>query len=329
MNFSIIIPVYNRPDEIKELLQSLVNQLNMGFEVIIIEDGSTITCEDICNKYADKLYIKYYFKTNSGRSETRNFGMQRADGDYFFIFDSDVILPPHYFKTVREILLSNYVDCFGGRDDAGKNFSLLQKAVNYSMTSFFTTGGIRSGKVNPEKYTPRSFNMGFSRQVFETIGGYKNMIGEDIDLSIRIKNAGFKIAYFKDAYVFHKRRVNLKKYYKQVNTFGKGRIILSRIYKNSLKLVHLLPIFFVLGTFFLLFLLLFCFISPYFLFSLIPLFTLSFLFFFDSAIKNKSIKIGLLSIVTSFTQIFAYGLGEISEILTGKATKKTQEENYK
>ena len=329
MKLSIIVPVFNRPEEIEELLTSLVNQTDSDFQLVIVEDGSTITCEDVCKKFSDKINIKYFYKPNTGRSDTRNYGMERAEGDYFIIFDSDVILPNHYIKTVRTLLTNNYADCFGGRDDAGQNFSPLQKAVNYSMTSFFTTGGIRAGKINLKSYHPRSFNMGFSRAVFETVGGYKNMIGEDIDLSIRIKAKNFKVDYFEDAYVYHKRRVSIKKYFKQVKTFGKGRIILSRMYKNTLKLIHLLPMFFVLSCFALVLLSTLSFLSPYFLLSLLPILFLAVLLFVDSSIRNLSIKIGFLSVITSFVQLFGYGLGEISEVFTGKAMKKTQEENYR
>ncbi|MDR0829428.1 MAG: glycosyltransferase [Prevotellaceae bacterium] len=321
--FSLIIPVFNRPDEIDELLQSLENQTDKDFEVLIVEDGSAVKCDEICKKYFEKLDLKYFFKQNSGRSETRNYGMERANGNYFLIFDSDVILPVHYIETVRRCLSENYVDCFGGRDDADKNFTDLQKAVNYAMTSFFTTGGIRGGTKKSEKFSPRSFNMGLSREVFEKVGGYKNMIGEDIDLSIRVLDAGFKTTLFKDAYVFHKRRVSLKSFFRQVNTFGKGRVILGKIHKNSLKIVHILPSIFVIGT---IFLLLLSFFNALFL---LPILFFILLIFVDAAIKNRSTKIGFLSVIASFTQLFGYGLGMLSEIFTGKAAKKTQEENYK
>ena len=325
IQFSIIIPVFNRPDEVNELLKSLTLQSDHDFEVVIVEDGSTIPCEDICKKYAEQLNIKYLFKPNSGRSETRNYGMERASGNYFIIYDSDCIIPPHYFETVRKFLSENYVDCYGGPDNADDTFSDMQKAINYSMTSFFTTGGIRGGTKNTEKFTPRSFNMGIAKEVFEKVGGYKNMIGEDIDLSIRIKKAGFKTTLLKEAYVYHKRRLSLKKFFRQVNAFGKGRILLYHIHKESLKLVHLLPLFFVLGNAFLVLLSL-IFLNPYFL---LPIALYIVLLFIDSWIKNKKIFIALASILTAYTQLFGYGLGMGEEILTGKASKKTQEELYK
>jgi len=322
--FSIIIPVYNRPDEVEELLESLVKQTDKGFEVLIVEDGSTIRCEEVCKKYENLLTLRYFYKPNSGRSETRNFGMQRALGNYFVIFDSDCIIPPAYFEMVRKNISDNFVDCYGAPDDADKSFSNMQKAINYAMTSFLTTGGIRGATKQKEKFSPRSFNMGISKEVFEKIGGYKNMIGEDIDMSIRIKDAGFKTTLIKEAFVFHKRRINLKKFYKQVNTFGKGRVLLHRMHKGSLKMVHLLPMLFVLGNLGLVLLSL-LFFSPIFL---VPtaLFTIS--LFVESLIKNKNITIALLSVLTSYIQLFGYGFGFLSELITKKATKSTQEELY-
>jgi len=325
LDFSIIVPVYNRPDEIDELLQSLVNQTDKNFEVLIIEDGSKISCEHICKKYYEFLNLKYFFKENSGRSQTRNYGMERASGNYFLIFDSDCILPKQYIETVRKKLTNNYVDCFGGPDSADSNFSDMQKSINYSMTSFFTTGGIRGGTTNSGKFSPRSFNMGISKDVFQKIGGYKNMIGEDIDLSIRIKAAGFKTALIKDAFVFHKRRVNLKSFFRQVNTFGKGRILLNKLHKGSLKTVHLLPVCFVLGHILLLILALI--IKNLYILSPILLFVI--VIFLDSLLKNRSVKIAAFSILTSYTQLFGYGLGMLSEFFTKKASRKTQEELYK
>lgn len=321
--FSIIIPVFNRPDEVDELLASLTRQTDKGFEVLVIEDGSTIPCEEICRKYEEQLDLHYYFKPNSGRSETRNFGMERASGDWFVIYDSDVIVPPHYIATVRAELKKNPVDCYGGPDAADASFSDIQKAINYSMTSFMTTGGIRGATKNKAKFSPRSFNMGISRKCFETVGGYKNMIGEDIDLSIRIQQAGFKTTLIPEAYVFHKRRVDLRKFFRQVNTFGKGRVLLGEIHPGSLKIVHLLPAAFVLGN---IALVLLAFWSPWFLLP-IGIYVLG--LFIESLVKNKSVKIALLSIVAAYIQLFGYGTGFLGECITHKARKAKQEELYK
>ena len=321
--FSIIIPVFNRPDEVDELLASLTRQTDKGFEVLVIEDGSTIPCDEICRKYEEQLDLHYYFKPNSGRSETRNFGMERASGDWFVIYDSDVIVPPHYIATVRAELKKNPVDCYGGPDAADASFSDVQKAINYSMTSIMTTGGIRGATKNKAKFSPRSFNMGISRKCFETVGGYKNMIGEDIDLSIRIQQAGFKTTLIPEAYVYHKRRVDLRKFFRQVNTFGKGRVLLGEIHPGSLKIVHLLPAAFVLGN---IALVLLAFWSPWFLLP-IGIYILG--LFIESLVKNKSIKIALLSIVAAYMQLFGYGTGFLGECITHKARKAKQEELYK
>ena len=307
--FSIIVPVYNRPDEVDELLASLCQQTDKGFEVLIIEDGSKVPCKDVCDKYAKQLDLTYYFKPNSGRSETRNYGMDRAKGDWFIIYDSDVIVPPQYIATVRAELAKTDVDCYGGPDAADDSFSDVQKAINYSMTSIMTTGGIRGATKNKEKFSPRSFNMGISRKCYEKVGGYKNMIGEDIDMSIRIKDAGFKTTLIPEAYVYHKHRVSLKKFFWQVNTFGKGRVLLGTMHPGSLKLVHLMPAAFVIGNIA---------IGVY----ILGLFT-------ESLIKNKSVKIACLSVVTAYTQLFGYGTGFINEFVTRRASKATQEELYK
>jgi glycosyltransferase involved in cell wall biosynthesis len=323
--FSVIIPVFNRPDEIEELLESLAHQTDKGFEVLVVEDGSAVPCEEVCKNYESQLTLRYFFKPNSGRSETRNYGMERAAGNYFVIYDSDCIIPLTYFEIVRKALTKNYVDCYGGPDNADHSFSNMQKAINYSMTSLMTTGGIRGATKQKEKYSPRSFNMGISREVFEKTGGYKNMIGEDIDLSIRIKAVGFKTTLIKEAYVFHKRRISVKKFYKQVNTFGKGRVLLHRLHKGSLKAVHTFPMFFVLGNFALT-LLSIIFLNSLFL---LPITGYILALFVESFIKNKSVIIAFMSIITSYVQLFGYGLGFLGELFSGKAGRKKQEELYK
>lgn len=337
--FSIIIPVYNRPDEVAELLESLSKQTDKGFEVLVIEDGSSVPCEEICKQYEKQLDLHYYFKPNSGRSETRNYGIARATGDWFIIYDSDVIVPPQYIATVRaELAKQPEVNCYGGPDAADASFSDVQKAINYSMTSIMTTGGIRGATKNKAKFSPRSFNMGISRKCFETVGGYKNMIGEDIDLSIRIQQAGFKTTLISEAYVYHKRRVDLKKFFRQVNTFGKGRVLLGELHPGSTKLVHLLPAAFVLGNSALVLaaiaLLVISLVTKAFspwwaLLCLAPIALYVLGIFTESLIKNKSLKIAFLSIATAYMQLFGYGTGFLGECLTHKARKKKQEELYK
>lgn len=337
--FSIVIPVYNRPDEVAELLESLSKQTDKGFEVLVIEDGSSVPCEEICKQYEKQLDLHYYFKPNSGRSETRNYGIARATGDWFIIYDSDVIVPPQYIATVRaELAKQPEVNCYGGPDAADSSFSDVQKAINYSMTSIMTTGGIRGATKNKAKFSPRSFNMGISRKCFETVGGYKNMIGEDIDLSIRIQQAGFKTTLISEAYVYHKRRVDMKKFFRQVNTFGKGRVLLGELHPGSTKLVHLLPAAFVLGNSALVLaaiaLLVISLVTKAFspwwaLLCLAPIALYVLGIFTESLIKNKSLKIAFLSIATAYMQLFGYGTGFLGECLTHKARKKKQEELYK
>lgn len=329
--FSIIVPVYNRPDEVDELLQSLTRQTDKGFEVLIIEDGSSVPCEEVCRKYADCLDLHYYFKPNSGRSETRNYGIERATGDWFIIYDSDIIVPPQYIATVRSELAKHPVDCYGGPDAADNSFSDVQKAINYSMTSFMTTGGVRGGTKNKKKFSPRSFNMGISRRCFEKVGGYKNMIGEDIDLSIRIQQAGFETTLIPEAYVYHKRRVDLKKFFRQVNTFGRGRVLLAEMHPGSLKLVYMLPALFVIGHIVLLLaaLALAFYDWRWALAALSPLALYVIGIFCESLIKNRSLKIAFLSVATAYIQTFGYGLGFLGECITHKARKAKQEELYK
>lgn len=324
ISISIIVPVYNRPDEIRELLDSLVRQTDSEFEVLVVEDGSRIPCEDVCESFKDKLNIKYFFKPDTGRSDTRNFGMEHASGNYFIIFDDDCIMPEQYVATVKDYLQKDYVDCFGGPDNADSSFTVVQKAINYSMTSVMTTGGIRGATKNVDNFSPRSFNMGLSKTCFKTVGGFKNMIGEDIDMSFRIREAGFKSRLFPKAYVFHKRKIDFKKFYRQVYTFGRGRLLLNKLHPGSLKIVHLLPSCFVLGNVFLV-------VMALFLKSwlwILPLLVYILCLFLDSLFRNKSIKVAALSIVAAYVQLFGYGLGFIDEVLTHKSMKKTQEELY-
>lgn len=304
MRYSIIIPVYNRPDEVDELLMSLVEQHFQDFEVIIVEDGSSVPCKNIVDQYTNWLDIKYYSKSNSGPGQTRNYGAERSKGDYLIILDSDVILPNTYLNAVEQELTVEPSDAFGGPDRAHHSFTDIQKAINYSMTSFFTTGGIRGGKKKMDKFYPRSFNMGVRREVYEMLKGFSNMrFGEDIDFSIRIFNGGYKCRLFPDAWVYHKRRTDLKKFFKQVHNSGIARINLFKKYPNSLKLVHLLPAAFTLGVVILLFGALFCW------YSLLPLFFYALLVCFDSSIQNRSILIGLYSVAASFIQLIGYGTG--------------------
>jgi glycosyltransferase involved in cell wall biosynthesis len=305
LRFSIIVPVYNRPDETDELLASLSGQRSKSFEIILVEDGSSMPSDKIVDKYTEQLDIRYITKPNTGRSDSRNVGMKNASGNYFIFFDSDCIIPSHYFETLEKDLENGYADCFGGPDNAHESFSDIQKAINYAMTSFWTTGGIRGGKINMEKFTPRTFNMGFSRDVYDAVGGFKDMFGEDIDLSMRIRSAGFSTKLYRNAFVYHKRRGNLQKFYRQVYIFGIARINLYKLYPQALKPVHTLPALFTLGSIMLLAASL---LSAYFLFPFIA-FTL--LLFVDSMAHCKNIRVAFLSVIACYIQLYGYGLGFI------------------
>lgn len=311
--FSVIVPVYNRIGEVRDLIESLLVQTSKDFETIIVEDGSTEPCREVVEDAAVRgLDVKYYYKENEGRSIARNYGLERATGDYFVFFDSDCVIPPDYFRTLAaELDRRKDLDCFGGPDAAHESFTPTQKAINYSMTSFLTTGGIRGGKIKLEKFVPRTFNMGFSRRVYERVGGFREMFSEDIDMSTRIRKAGFNIGLIRETPVWHKRRVDLKKFFRQVYVFGMSRITLKLLYPDSLKAVHLLPAAFVLGT--LALLLLGIFVSPWWLLPLGFYFLAVFIF---ALFATKSLKIALLSIPAAIIQLGGYGLGFIKAFFT-------------
>lgn len=316
--YSIIIPVYNRPDEVDELLASLTRQSYTNFEVLIIEDGSNKPCEEIVNLYVDRLDIQYFYKENSGQGFSRNYGYERARGEYFIVFDSDCLIPKHYFAAVEKQLDSDFLDAFGGPDRADESFTITQKAINQSMTSFFTTGGIRGRKKHAGTYHPRSFNMGISREVFEKTEGYNlSKKGEDIDFSIRIIEAGFKVGLIEEAFVYHKRRTSLSQFYKQLHFFGRARINVNRLHPGELKLVHLFPLFFTLGI------PLVAVLTPtvpelgrlglsvYLLYFL--------LIFIEGTIRNRSIVVGVVGVFASIVQFTAYAGGMVEEIFNKKS----------
>lgn len=306
LEFSIIVPVYNRPQEINELLESLKWQdFQDGFEVIIVEDGSSNSSKDIVKKYSEKLNLQYFYKENSGAGASRNYGMQRANGNYFIILDSDVIVPPHYLSEVKKALINNYTDAFGGADDAHESFTNLQKAINYSMTSVLTTGGIRGKKKSVGKFQPRSFNLGLSNKAFKKTEGFSKMkTGEDIDLTFRLWKNEFETQLIEKAFVYHKRRSTIKQFFKQTYAFGTARPILNKKYPETAKLTYWLPSLFLIGFDISLIFLLFgywqCIAFYGFYFILI---------FIDSLFQNKSISVAFLSVITTFTQFLGYGLG--------------------
>lgn len=325
MLFSLIIPVYNRPDEVEELLESLTqSDYKEDFEIVIVEDGSSIKCEEVVHQYDNRLSISYYYKENSGPGDSRNYGMRKAKGDYFIIFDSDCIIPKEYLSEVNKALKANYVDCFGGPDRALKSFSDIQKAINFAMTSFLTTGGIRGGSEKIDKFQPRSFNMGLSRKAFEASNGFGNIHpGEDPDLSIRLWELGFETKLFPDAYVYHKRRIDWDKFSIQVNKFGKARPILNSWYPQYNKLTFFFPSIFILGFVLAVLLLIFTFdilLKLYFIYF--------FVLFLVSSYQNKSIKIGYLSVIAVWKQFYGYGTGFIQSFVKVILLKQKPQEAF-
>lgn len=333
MFFSVIVPLYNRPAEIKEMLTSLLDQTYHDFEVIIVEDGSKNKAEDIVNKFKDKLNIQYYFKKNEGQGFARNYGFERAKGDFFIVFDSDIIVPKDYFIKVIEGIKENGLDAFGGPDAAHESFTPIQKAISYSMTSPFTTGGIRGNKKHVGQFHPRSFNLGISREVWEKTGGFKlSRRSEDIEFSIRMINSGFKVGLIPDAFVYHKRRTSFKQFYKQTHNFGKGRIDIYCLYPKELKPVHALPAVFVLGLIFLFMINVINLLTMdeiYFLHMLglignlfLVLFTV--MLFLHALFTTKNLKVAILSVIAAYTQLIAYGSGFLSQYAHKFITNKKE-----
>ena len=324
MKYSIIVPVYNRPDEVDELLRSLTGQTMKDFEVLIVEDGSQRDCREVVEKYKPQLNLKYFVKPNSGPGQSRNYGAQRAQGDMLIVLDSDVVLPQGYMEAVDDEMHRQPAVAFGGPDASHPSFTNVQKAISYSMTSFFTTGGIRGGKKKLDKFYPRSFNMGIRRDVYQQLGGFSKMrFGEDIDFSYRIVEAGHQPRLFADAWVWHKRRTDFRKFFRQVYNSGIARINLEKRHPGTLKLVHLLPAVFTIGVIALVLVsavgrALMHYDAPnwrtwYWVCALpwIPILLYSLVIFIDSALKNKSLRVGLLSVPAAFVQLMGYGFGFI------------------
>lgn len=314
VRYSIVIPVYNRPQEIDELLQSLTLQTYTNFEVLVIEDGSDKPCVEVYEKYTSSLKIRYFFKPNSGPGPSRNFGFENALGEYFVVFDSDCILPPNYFKEVERAMKETQVDAWGGPDKGHKNFTNLQKAMAFTMSATLTTGGIRGSEKTSASFQPRSFNMGISREVYEKTGGFRfDRYAEDIELSIRIKDAGFKIAYIHNAFVYHKRRTTLKQFFWQVYNFGRGRVMVGKAHAGAIKITHWFPSFYFMGLFLGLILL---FARPWmgitiFFFYLIFLLLVS----ISAHRQMHSIGVTLLSVPAAFIQLTGYGAGFLTEMV--------------
>lgn len=325
MLLSIIIPVYNREEEMKELLQSLSEQQNRDFEVIVVEDGSTKSSESVVRDSSNRLNIKYFTKPNSGPGLSRNYGSERSSGEYLVYLDSDCVVPPQYTQVLHDYLACNRVDTFGGPDAASDDFSDFQKAVSYSMTSFFTTGGIRGGKRKLDRFFPRSFNMGYRKEAYDQFGGFSSMrVGEDMELSYRLVAKGCSSVLIPQAYVYHKRRSTSKSFFRQVFRFGMTRINLYLRYPDTLKLVHFLPSLFTIYVALSIIITLF-----YSRYAMAPLFLIAFIWFLNSTMLNKSVNVGILSIKTSFIQLFGYGTGLIYGTWLRLILKKSEEDTFK
>ncbi len=323
LEFSFIIPVYNRPNEIEELLQSFSKlKGDIPFEVVIIEDGSTLTSKEVISKYQSILDISYFFKPNSGPGDSRNYGMKKAKGNYFIILDSDCLLPSNYLIEVKNSLDNDYVDCFGGPDAAHKSFTSLQKAIDFSMTSVITTGGIRGNKNAVDKFQPRSFNMGLSKRAFLDTNGFGNIHpGEDPDLSIRLWNLGYKTKLIPEAFVYHKRRISWSKFYKQVYKFGSVRPILNLWHPSTKKITYWFPSVFIIG---LLFSIVLAILNVY-----LPI--LAYVLYFSVAfilaiLKTKNLMVAIKSVLAIIIQFFGYGYGFLkSTIILSLSSKKPED----
>lgn len=315
MRFSVIVPVYNRPLEVKELLESLTRQRTTPFEVLIIEDGSDQRCEEIVNSFQDKLKIRYINKSNSGQGFSRNLGFKEAHGEYLVVFDSDCLVPPHYFETVERALDAEPFDAWGGPDRSHPSFSPLQRAISYSMTSPLTTGGLRGARHMADTWHPRSFNMGVHRRVVEATGGYeRTRKGEDLDFSMRIRAAGFQVRYLEDAWVYHKRRDRFGSFFRQLHFFGEARISLSRKHPGTLRPIHLLPALF----------LIYLVAAPVIslitetVWPLVPFLLWSFTLLVDARLRNETWSVSFLAILTSTIQLAGYGAGLLREWIHGE-----------
>ena len=325
LSFSFIIPVYNRPDEVKELLESFTAlEGNFNFEIVIIEDGSTVDCKAVIDSYSELLNITYFFKQNSGPGDSRNYGMKNAKGNYFIILDSDCILPEQYLVAVNNNLSENYIDCFGGPDTAHKSFTNLQKAINFTMTSFITTGGIRGGKTKVNKFEPRSFNMGLSKKAFKSSRGFGVIHpGEDPDLSIRLEKLGFKTRLISEAYVFHKRRISWSKFYIQVNKFGMVRPILNQWHPETAKITYWLPTLFSGGFIISLLLLLFNIKLAITIYAVY--FTMAFIV---ALVSSKSIVVAFQALIAIVIQFFGYGFGFLKSTFLVGILKRDPEKQF-
>jgi len=317
IRFSVVIPVYNRPDEVSELLQSIEDQNVKPFEVIVVEDGSTQKCDDVVNQFKKSLNIHYWFKENEGPGLTRNFGVEKSSGNWIIFFDSDCTLPRDYFNSVQEAISQFNFDGFGGPDKEHESFTNIQKAISYSMTAFITTGGIRGSKKSMEKFKPRSFNMGIKKEKFLEVNGFRDLrFGEDLDLSFRLEDMQNSLVLISEAYVYHKRRTSFLQFYKQVHNSGIARVVLDKLHPGTLKPLHVLPSVFVIFHFVIIF---FAAFEPKLLILLLLISTLVLL---DSFHQKKKFMVSFLALIATYVQTFAYGLGLLRALIRDRVMRR-------
>ncbi len=312
MFYSFIIPVFNRPEDMEDILGCLASQIYQDFEVVVVESGSSIKSDRVVESFMDRLNVRYYYKTNEGQGFSRNYGMERARGEYFVILDSDLKLDPDYLDNLDRSLKENELDSFGGPDRAHPSFTPIQKALDFVLTSGITTGGMRGNKKHIGKFYPRSFNMGFSRQVYEKTKGFKlPYFGEDLELSRRINSLGFSSGLIPEAYVYHKRKNDFKSFFNQMFFFGRARINVFKIFPDTLKLAHFFPTFFVFYSAMAALIMMFDF--KWGLLLWLPLLLYLFIIFLGASIRHRSLRIGLLALPAVLVQIYGYGLGFIRD----------------
>ncbi len=310
---SVITPSYNRASELEHLMRSISAQSidHNLFELIISDDGSTDDTEALINSWQEKasFSIKYISQENKGPGAARNHGLEKSIGELILFIDSDCEAHPKWIETIVDEYHKSEFDACGGPDGGKKDFTLLQKAIDYSMTSFFTTGGMRGHSEKMiSKFYPRTHNMGVKRDKYEAVGGFGNLRhGQDIEFSHRIRTSGGKIRFIKNALVYHRRRTSLRQFIKQVFNWGVARINLGKIDTAMLEPVHFLPSLSILLSLFIILIIyqLDWGISEIFLLFFSPLSIICLL----GALNKKDLRVFPILLLVIPIQIFGYGLG--------------------
>jgi len=326
--YSVVLPTYGRPGDVDEFLDSLTRQKYKDFEIIMVDATPDDSVREVADRYLDRLSLTYIHKKGLGISDSRNLGVERSTGEYVIFIDSDCVIPPIYFTEIEKYLNQNKVDAFGGPDAASEDFTISQKAINYVMTSFLTTGGIRGKAKRIGRFQPRGFNMGISRKAFDAVGGYSGLkVAEDIDLSMRLHKAGFIIALIPDAFVYHKRKTNLYKFFVQMFMYGKARIDLFLRHREALKITYLAPLFFMI--YLMAGIISVTFNEILFLLFLATIILYAIAVFADSSIRNRNPVAGLLSVFAAYEFLIGYGTGLIYNIFRRVVLRKKEIERAK